>query len=181
MEDQNQPMKNLYLIGFMGVGKSHFGRIVSEALNFQFFDTDHVIENNEQTSISEIFKYQGEETFRKLERVLIESGLPNEACVIACGGGLATQEGMIDLLKSKGVVIALFASKETILERTSRNKNRPLLDVDNPEKRISEMMDERMPKYLGADASISTDGRTITDIMHHIIRTYRTINKVKSS
>ena len=57
----------------MGVGKSHFGRIVSDALNYQFFDTDHVIENNEKTTISEIFKYQGEDYFPKLERDLIES------------------------------------------------------------------------------------------------------------
>lgn len=181
MEEKRQSMRNLYLIGFMGVGKSHFGRIVSDALNYQFFDTDHVIENKEETTISEIFKYQGEDYFRKLERDLIESGLPSEASVVACGGGLATQDGMMDILKSKGVVIALFASKETILERTSRNKNRPLLDVDNPEERISQMMDERAPKYLGADASIATDGRVISDIMHHIIRTYKTINKAKSS
>ena len=180
MEEQRQPMKNLYLIGFMGVGKSHFGRIVSDTLNYQFFDTDHVIENNEKTSISDIFKYQGENYFRKLERNLIESGLPNEACVVACGGGLATQEGMIELLKSKGVVISLFASKETILERTSRNENRPLLNVNDPKETISQMMDERAPIYLGADASISTEGRTVTDIMHHIIRSYKTINKHKS-
>lgn len=180
MEDLKQPMKNLYLIGFMGVGKSHFGRIVSDALSYQFFDTDHVIENNEQKTISEIFQIQGEEYFRTLERNLIVSGLPSEACVVACGGGLAMQEGMMDVLKSKGVVISLFASKETILERTSRNKNRPLLDVDNPEERIRQMMDERAPKYLGADASIGTDGRTVADIMQHIIRTYRSINKVKS-
>ena len=55
------------------------------------------------------------------------------------------------------------------------------MDVDNPEERISQMMDERAPKYLGADASIATDGRVISDIMHHIIRTYKTINKAKSS
>ena len=180
MEEQRQPMKNLYLIGFMGVGKSHFGRIVSDALNYQFFDTDHVIENNEKTSISDIFKYQGENYFRKLERNLIESGLPSEASVVACGGGLATQKGMMELLKSKGVVISLFASKETIFERTSRNGNRPLLNVDNPEETISQMMDERSPIYLGADASISTESRTITDIMHHIVRSYKTINKHKS-
>ena len=71
MEEKRQPMRNLYLIGFMGVGKSHFGRIVSDALNYQFFDTDHVIENNEETTISEIFKYHGEDYFRKLERDLI--------------------------------------------------------------------------------------------------------------
>ena len=115
MEGQKQLMNNLYLIGFMGVGKSHFGRLVSEALSYQFFDTDHVIENNEQTTISEIFKNQGEECFRKLERDLIESGLPNEACVVACGGGLAIQEGMMSVLKTKGVVISLFASKETMV------------------------------------------------------------------
>ena len=102
MEEKRQPMRNLYLIGFMGVGKSHFGRIVSDALNYQFFDTDHVIENNEETTISEIFKYQREDYFRKLERDLIESGLPSEASVVACGGGLATQDGMMDTLKSKG-------------------------------------------------------------------------------
>ena len=181
MEEKRQPMRNLYLIGFMGVGKSHFGRIISDALNYQFFDTDHVIENNEGTKISEIFKYQGEDYFRKLERDLIESGLPSEASVVACGGGLGTQDGMMDTLKSKGVVIALFASKDTILERTSRNKNRPLLDVDNPEELISQMMDERAPKYLGADASIATDGRVVSDIKHHIIRAYKTINKAKSS
>ena len=181
MEEKRQPMRNLYLIGFMGVGKSHFGRIVSDALNYQFFDTDHVIENNEETTISDIFNYQGEDYFRKLERDLIVSGLPSEASVVACGGGLAIQDGMMDTLKSKGIVIALFASKETIFERTRRNKNRPLLDVDNPEERISQLMDERAPKYLDADASIATDGRIFSDIMHHIIRTYKTINKAKSS
>ena len=163
------------------MGKSHFGRIVSDALNYQFFDTDHVIENKEETTQSRKFlSIKGKTTFESFERDLIESGLPSEASVVACGGGLATQDGMMDTLKSKGVVIALFASKETILERTSRNKNRPLLDVDNPEERISQMMDERAPKYLGADASIATDGRVISDIMHHIIRTYKTINKAKS-
>ena len=181
MEGQKQLMNNLYLIGFMGVGKSHFGRLVSEALSYQFFDTDHVIENNEQTTISEIFNNQGEECFRKLERDLIESGLPNEACVVACGGGLAIQEGMMNVLKTKGVVISLFASKETILERTSTNKNRPLLNVVNPEEQIDHMMNARAPKYLEADASIATDGRMPADIMNHIIRTYKTINKVKSS
>ena len=173
-------MNNLYLIGFMGVGKSHFGRQVSEALRYQFFDTDRIIENNEQTKIPEIFKNQGEEYFRKLERDLIESGLPNEACVVACGGGLAVQQGMMNILKIKGVVISLFASKETILERTSTNKNRPLLNVNNREKQISLMMNERAPKYLEADASIVVDGRIPADITNNIIRTYKTINKDKS-
>lgn len=179
MEKQTPPISNLYLIGFMGVGKSYFGRMVSDALNYQFFDTDHEIENNEGITIPEIFNSHGEAYFRKLERDLIESGLPSEACVIACGGGLALQEGIMDFLKSKGVVIALFASEETIIERTSRNKNRPLLDVDDPREKISQMMAERAPKYLEADACIATDGRMVADIMQHIIRSYHSIKKVK--
>ena len=87
----------------------------------------------------------------------------------------------MNVLKTKGVVISLFASKETILERTSTNKNRPLLNVVNPEEQIDQMMNARAPKYLEADASIATDGRMPADIMNHIIRTYKTINKVKSS
>lgn len=179
MEKQKPAINNLYLIGFMGVGKSHFGRMVADALNYQFFDTDHEIENNEETSIPGIFNNHGEAHFRKLERNLIESGLPNEACVIACGGGIGSQEGMMDVLKSKGVVIALFASEETILERTSRNQSRPLLNVDNPREKISQMMAERVPKYLEADACIATDDRMVAEIMQHIIRSYQTVNKVK--
>ena len=181
MKAQKQHVNNLYLIGFMGVGKSHFARMVSESLNYKFFDTDHLIEKNEQATISEIFKNQGEMYFRKLERDLIVSGLPDEACVVSCGGGLPIQDGMMNLLRTKGVVISLFASKETILERTRTNKKRPLLNVDNPEEQIGQMMSLRAPKYLEADASIATDGRMPADIMNHIIRAYKTINKFKSS
>jgi shikimate kinase len=85
----------------------------------------------------------------------------------------------MDVLKSKGVVIALFASEETILERTSRNQSRPLLNVDNPREKISQMMAERVPKYLEADACIATDDRMVAEIMQHIIRSYQTVNKVK--
>ena len=126
MEERGQLVTSLYLFELMVVGKSHFVRIVSDALKCQVLVTDDVIENNEETTISQIFKYQVEDYFRKLERDLIESGLPSEASVVACGGGLATQDGMMDTLQSKGVVIALFASKEPILERTSRHKHRPL-------------------------------------------------------
>ena len=66
MEEKRQSMRNLYLIGFMGVGKSHFGRIVSDALNYQFFDTDHVIENKEKTTIRKSLSIKGKTTFESL-------------------------------------------------------------------------------------------------------------------
>ncbi len=162
----------IFLIGFMGVGKSHYGRLLAKSLNFKFLDTDCVIEKNEKSSILDIFQQKGEPYFRDLENDLIRSGLPNDPCVVACGGGLPLQEGNMGLLKSKGVVIGLFASNETILERTNRNKKRPLLNVPNPKQAIRDMLTERVPKYLEADISISTDDRSPSDVVKAIVRSY---------
>ena len=162
----------IFLIGFMGVGKSHYGRLLAKSLNLKFLDTDCVIEENEKSSILDIFQQKGESYFRNLENNLIQSGLPNAPCVVACGGGLPLQEGNMGLLKSKGVVIALFASDKTILERTNRNKKRPLLNVPNPMEVISGMLTERVPKYLEADICISTDDRSPSDVVKAILRAY---------
>ena len=101
-------------------------------------------------------------------------GHPGSNCVISCGGGLVIQEGMKDLLKEKGVVICLFASAESIIERTSRNKNRPLLNVDNPEEKVRKMLEEREPIYMDSGACITTEGRTIPEVVKHMVRTYET-------
>ena len=170
-----QSEKNLYLVGFMGVGKSHFGRLVASELDFQFLDSDHEISKNEKRSIPEIFEKYGEPYFRKLEHSFIESGHPNSGCVVACGGGLAVQGGMMDVLKSKGVVVALFASKEEILERILKNKNRPLLNVENPKEKIENLLEERSPIYLESDVSIATQGRNIQEVSNGIIRSYKKI------
>ncbi|MEM7790205.1 MAG: shikimate kinase, partial [Verrucomicrobiota bacterium] len=76
-------------------------------------------------------------------------------------------------LKSKGVVVCLYASIETIIERTRRNKNRPLLNVDDPEARIRELLAEREPIYMDSGVCISTDGRSIQEVTQHLERTYR--------
>lgn len=165
--------KNLFLIGFMAVGKSHLGRMVADTLGFKFFDTDQMIEEQAGRTISEIFESEGELAFRTMEKALITSGLPESACVVSCGGGLPVPEGMIELLKSKGVVVALFASVDSILERTARNGNRPLLQVNNPEEKIRDLLNERTPIYLDADVSISTDERSTSEIVSSIIRAYR--------
>ena len=109
----------------MGVGKSSIGRRVARELGYQFIDSDQQIEKEQGTRISEIFATHGEPHFRKLERQFIEDGHPDSGCVISCGGGLVIQDGMKEVLRAKGVVICLFASVESILERTRRNKNRP--------------------------------------------------------
>jgi shikimate kinase len=84
---------------------------------------------------------------------------------------------MSELLKSKGVVVCLFASVESIIERTSRNNNRPLLNVTDPEARIRELLAAREPVYMDSGACISTDGRTIPEVVKHMLRTYRACAK----
>ena len=163
---------NLYLVGFMGVGKSVIGRRLAKALGFRFIDSDREIERAQGRKIPKIFEEEGEAAFRCYEQGFIESGHPAGNCVVSCGGGLAVQPGMMEKLKARGVVICLFASAESIIERTSRNSNRPLLNVEDPEKRVRELLAQREPIYMQSSACISTEGRTITEVVRHILRSY---------
>ena len=108
---------NLYLVGFMGTGKTTVGRAVAQRLGFHLLDSDHEIERLQKKNIPEIFTQDGEPAFRALEHAFIERGHPAQRTVVACGGGLVVQPGMLDLLQSKGVVVCLHASIETILAR----------------------------------------------------------------
>ncbi|MEN8661579.1 MAG: shikimate kinase [Lentimonas sp.] len=168
--EQQQP--NVYLVGFMGVGKSAIGRRLAREMGYRYLDSDDVIVKNVGKRIPEIFLSEGETRFRQYEREFIESGHPAERCVVSCGGGLVVQPGMSELLKTKGVVICLFASVETIIERTSRNKNRPLLNVENPTERVRQLLSEREPIYMNSGACISTERRSVVEIVRHIKRTY---------
>ena len=164
---------NLYLVGFMGTGKTTIGRAVAHRLQFTLLDSDHEIESQQGKPIPEIFAQEGEAHFRSMERAFIQTGHPGKRCVVACGGGLVVQPGMLSLLKSKGVLICLHASLETILKRTSANRNRPLLDVENPMDRIKALYAEREPVYKRAGAVILTDHRPASDIISHVLRVYR--------
>lgn len=173
---QQSGKPNLYLVGFMGVGKSAVGQRVAAEMRYQFFDSDVAIEKKTGKSIPKIFATEGESSFRNYEREFIDSGHPAEGCVISCGGGLILQEGMQQKLKTKGVVICLFASIETIIERTGRNNNRPLLNVADPEARIRQLFAERESTYLSSGACISTENRSFAEIVKHVIRTYKSYN-----
>ena len=164
----------------MGVGKSSIGRRVARELGYQFIDSDQQIEKEQGARIPEIFATHGEPHFRKLERQFIDGGHPDSGCVISCGGGLVIQEGMKEVLRSKGVVICLFASLEIILERTRRNKNRPLLDVEYPAAEIRMLLKEREPIYMSCGPSISTDQRSIFEVTCNIVRTYKSTVKALS-
>jgi shikimate kinase len=164
---------NLYLVGFMGTGKTTVGRAVAHKLNFHLVDSDHEIERQQAKTIPEIFAQDGEPAFRQMERDFIERGHAAERMIVSCGGGLVVQPGMLDLLRSKGVVVCLHASIETILARTARHRNRPLLDVTNPDERVRALFAEREPIYKRSGTVILTDSRPLHDIVGHVMRAWR--------
>jgi shikimate kinase len=136
-------------------------------------DSDHEIERLEGRPIPEIFATAGEAAFRAMERRFIEEGHPADRTVVACGGGLVVQPGMLENLKKRGVVICLHATVETILRRTSGNRSRPLLDVEDPEQRIRDLYAVRDPIYRRSGSVILTDNRPQLEVVQHVLRVYR--------
>ena len=111
--------------------------------------------------------------FRVMEREFVERGHPAKRTVVACGGGLVVQPGMLEKVRALGVVVCLHASLETVMRRTQGNKNRPLLDVEDPMERIRTLYAVREPIYNQAGTVILTDGRPMLDIVQHVLRAYR--------
>ncbi len=163
---------NLILTGFMGTGKSTLGRVLAYRWNRPFVDTDELIEKSTRKTIAEIFAENGEAEFRRLEREVVESKLPASGAIISCGGGLPIPDGMADLLKTKGVVVTLFASAESILRRTRNRTHRPLLQGEDPEAIIRKLMAEREPAYLRCGTSVFSDGRTVQQMVEAVERIY---------
>lgn len=171
MELKRKP--NLYLTGFMGTGKSSVGRLAAQRLGLEFVDSDVAIEAAQGRGISEIFATEGEKAFRKMERAFVETGHQPSGMLVACGGGLVVEPGMMDLVKGKGLVIALIASARAIYDRVKGNRNRPLLLVDDPMAEIERMLAVREPVYREAHVQILTEGRSLVDVVNHVCRSYK--------
>jgi len=164
---------NLYLVGFMGTGKSTVGRMLVKSLGFQFLDSDHEIERQQGKPIARIFAEEGEARFRELEREFIERGHPDQGCIVACGGGLVVPPGMLELLHRRGVVICLHAPIETVLRRTMHATHRPLFEVENREQRVRELFAQREEIYRRTGTMVLTDSRPMREIAGHVLRVYR--------
>ena len=160
----------LYLIGFMGVGKTTIGKQIAAFNKVVFIDTDSQIEKETSKSIKEIFETDGEIAFRKLETDTIRS--IDRKAIIACGGGLPAHNNNIEYLKHKGTVIYLKASTETLIKRLEKNKNkRPLISKLTNEKRlefIRKILKEREKTYKQADYTIETDNKTVKEVLREI-------------
>jgi shikimate kinase len=164
---------NLYLVGFMGTGKTTVGRAAAQRLGFAFLDSDHEIERTQGRSIPDIFASGGEPAFRAMERSFVEGGHPPARTVVACGGGLVVQPGLPALLAERGVTICLHASIGTILERTGRQPGRPLLNVADPAERVRALLAEREPIYRSVGTLVLTDARPLRDVVAHVVRIWQ--------
>ena len=167
-------MKNIVLIGFMGVGKTTIGQLIAEKLSIAFFDTDKIIEQNMNMTIPEFFEKLGENEFRKYETEVVELLSSTEGCVISCGGGIVLNKNNMDTLSKNGIIIYLQASIDTIVKRVSLNKTRPIIAaMENPKRDIEILFNKRKKFYENNDFSFNTDSLTPNEIADSII------NKIK--
>jgi shikimate kinase len=162
---------NVFLVGPMGAGKSTIGRLLSHELNYTFIDTDKVIEDRSGANIPWIFDVEGEQGFRDRESAVIDELTQLNDCVLATGGGVVIRPENRSHLQSRGVVVYLQTSIEQQLERTAKDRNRPLLQTDNPEAVLRKLLDQRGPLYQScADIIIRTDKRHPRAVIQEILR-----------
>ncbi|MBI3880174.1 MAG: shikimate kinase [Verrucomicrobia bacterium] len=166
-------LRNIALIGFMGVGKSSVGRMAAAALGYDFVDTDELIEQRAGAKVPEIFQHQGEPAFREMERAILRELAGWSRKVVATGGGLAAQPGNLDELKRHALVVCLWAAPETVWERVRHQTHRPLLNVPDPVARIRELLAEREPFYKQADLLLTTDQRSSKQLAQLVVAEYR--------
>ncbi|WP_096188442.1 shikimate kinase [Evansella halocellulosilytica] len=158
--------KNIYLIGFMGVGKTTIGKQLAEKLNKIFIDLDEYIESKEQRSIKEIFSNNGEVFFRQLESDGLQK-LKNESAIIATGGGIVENEQNVNVMKQTGVVIFLNAPFHVLLDRIKHDQSRPL--TKGGENGLYKRYYDRLPHYHLAHVHFDTSEQTPDQVCHQII------------
>lgn len=160
--------KNIYLIGFMGSGKSTVGKVLAEELNYEFVDTDEEIEKETGMKIKDIFKEYGEEYFRDLERKKILELSKKRNLVISTGGGLPAKEENLNVMKNSGIVIWLKIDFDTFLNRVGNDENRPLLKEDI--NKLKERFNNRKKYYSQADiVVINDDTKTVDETVREIL------------
>lgn len=150
----------IFLVGPMGAGKTTIGRQVARQLKLAFVDSDHEIENRTGARIPLIFEIEGEEGFRKREAAMIDELTQREDIVLATGGGAVLWEENRRHLHERGTVVYLHAELDDLFERTSRDRNRPLLQTADPRAKLASLLEEREPLYRKVAHIVVDTGRS---------------------
>ncbi|MBR5127067.1 MAG: shikimate kinase [Roseburia sp.] len=163
-------MKNIFLIGFMGCGKSTIARKLSQKLGLEQVEMDELIVQEQGMPITEIFEKFGEAYFRDIETDLVRRLKAKDGVVVSCGGGAVLREENRKLMKESGVIIWLTAKPETILMRVKHSTNRPILNGNMNVEYIAELMEKRRACYEdAADYKVATDEKSREEICAEIL------------
>ncbi len=138
---------NVFLVGMMGAGKTSVGRMLGRRLGKSFFDSDHTIEERTGVKIPVIFEIEGESGFRARESAVLDELTALRDIVLATGGGAVLDPKNRERLRDRGTVVYLRAAVKELLNRTRHDKNRPLLQTDDPRRRLTELYESRDPLY----------------------------------
>ena len=169
-------MPNIILVGPMGAGKSTIGRLLAKELRLVFRDSDKEIEQRTGVSIPLIFDVEGEQGFREREHSAIVDLCRMQGIVLATGGGAVLRQDNRQALREGGHVIYLCTSVEQQLDRTSRDRNRPLLRTPNPRQVLTDLMALRDPLYREiADIVVETDERPPRLVVGEIMGRLRSV------
>ena len=163
--------QNIFLIGPMGAGKTSIGRQLARRLNMDFYDSDHIIEERTGVDIPLIFEKEGEAGFRKRESAVIDEFTQKNNTLLATGGGAVLDESNRKYLKSRGTVFYLNSDLKSLLERTHKDKNRPLLHgEESAEVILTRLIEQRDPLYREtADYIIDTSNDSLRHVIQAII------------
>ncbi len=153
------PSDNIFLIGLMGAGKTTIGRLLARHRGLEFIDSDHAIEACCGVSIPTIFEIEGEAGFRKRESAKIDELTRRHGVVLATGGGAVLDPANRENLRSRGTVVYLRAHPQELFQRTRHDRNRPLLQTEDPLARLQALYAQRHPLYLETADIVLDTGR----------------------
>jgi len=160
----------IFLIGPMGAGKTTIGKQLAQSLGMSFRDSDHEIQERTGVDISTIFEYEGEDGFRQREEQVIDDLTQVDNQVLATGGGAVTRPLNRQHLSARGIVFYLSCTPQQQYQRTYRDRNRPLLQTEDPLARLQALMEERDPMYREtADYVVTTEGRGAGTVANEIL------------
>lgn len=148
--------RTVVMVGLMGAGKSAIGKRLAQSLSLPFVDADKEIEEAAGCTIPEIFARFGEPAFRDGERRVITRLLDGPPCVLATGGGAFMDDTTRAKIKQSGLSIWLRAELDTLVRRTARRNNRPLLNAGDPREILAKLMAVRYPVYAEADLAVDS-------------------------
>ncbi|MDH5544864.1 MAG: shikimate kinase AroK [Gammaproteobacteria bacterium] len=167
----SSPKKNIILVGPMGAGKTTIGIQLAKQLDREFIDSDREIEKRTGATIPLIFELEGEEGFRKREASVISELVQMQNIVLATGGGAVLRQENREALSRGGLVIYLKSDVEQLFERTSKDKSRPLLQTDDPKRKLTEILHQREPLYEAiADLVVKTGDNSVKSVVDRICK-----------